>query len=128
MALNVTSRLDRHILILTGEGNLTLGPHLRALEQTAKAGIDSASPEGLVVDLSGINHVDSAGLGALTILYTICNKKACILVLMGVPAQVKQMFDLTRLDALLPCVPDLEAAKAYIKSHLGKARDAAAGE
>lgn len=134
MALSISSRPDRNCHILTVVGNLTLGPHLKNLQQMARAVLDGASPEGMILDVSGLRYTDSAGLGELTILYTLCNKKQCVLVLMGVPAQLKQMLELTRLDALLPSAPDVEAAKRHVKLQVQKqrgvleAQDAVAGE
>lgn len=134
MALSITSRPDRNCQVLTVAGSLTLGPNLKNLQQAVRAVLDSSSaPDGVILEVSGLRYTDSAGLGELTILYTLCNKKQCILVLTGVPAQLKQMLELTRLDALLPSAPDIEAAKRYVKLQQQKLRsmeahDAVAGE
>jgi anti-anti-sigma factor len=128
MPLTVTSRSERNCQVITAVGNLTLGPHLKNLQQAVRAALEAGSPEGMIVDVSGLRYADSAGLGELTILYTLCNKKQCFLVLTGVPAQLKQMLELTRLDALLPSATDVEAAKRHIKLQLHKTHDAVAGE
>lgn len=134
MPLSIASRPDRNYHVLTVVGNLTLGPHLKSLQQMARVVLDGGPPDGLILDVSGLRYTDSAGLGELTILYTLCNKKHCVLVLIGVPAQLKQMLELTRLDALLPSAPDVEAAKRHVKLQLQKQRgvleahDAVAGE
>jgi anti-anti-sigma factor len=130
MTLSITSRPDRNFHVLTVAGNLTLGPHLKGLQQMARAALEAGPPEGLILDVSGLRYTDSAGLGELTILYTLCRKQ-CVLVLSGVPNQLKQMLELTRLDALLPSAADLEAAKRHVKLELQKqrgAQDAVAGE
>lgn len=134
MSLSITSRPDRNCQVLTVAGSLTLGPNLRNLQQAVRVVLDSSSsPDGVILEVSGLRYTDSAGLGELTILYTLCNKKQCILVLTGVPSQLRQMLELTRLDALLPSAPDIEAAKRYVKLQLQKMRsmeahDAVAGE
>jgi anti-anti-sigma factor len=123
MSLSITSRPDRNFHVLTVAGNLTLGPHLKGLQQMARAALEAGPPEGLILDVSGLRYADSAGLGELTILYTLCRKQ-CVLVLSGVPNQLKQMLELTRLDALLPSAADVEAAKRHVKLEIQKQRGA----
>jgi anti-anti-sigma factor len=134
MSLSINSRLDRNVYILTVVGQLTLGPHLRNLQQAARAALEAATPEAVILDVAGVRYADSAGLGELTIVYSLCMKKQCPLVLAAVPVQLRQMLELTRLDALLPSAADIEAAKQEAKARLKKLRapdaraDAAAGE
>lgn len=134
MSLSINSRLDRNACILTVVGQLTLGPHLRNLQQAARAALEAATPEAVILDVAGVRYADSAGLGELTIVYSLCMRKQCPLVLAAVPVQLRQMLELTRLDALLPSAADIEAAKQEAKARLKKLRapdaraDAAAGE
>ncbi len=123
MPLSITSRPDRNFQIITLTGNLTLGPHLKSVQQTARAALETASPDALIVDLAGVKYTDSAGLGELTVLYSLCTRKNCALVLVGVTNQLRQMLDLTRLDALLPTAADIEAAKRMVKARAQKQRD-----
>ena len=134
MSLSINSRFDRNICILTVTGQLTLGPHLRNLQQAARSALETNTPDAVILEVAGIRYADSAGLGELTIVYSLCMRKQCPLVLAAVPVQLRQMLELTRLDALLPSAPDLEAAKQEAKARLKKLRtpdaraDAAAGE
>jgi anti-anti-sigma factor len=123
MPLSITSRPDRNFQILTVTGTLTLGPNLKNLQQIARSALDTSSPDALIVDVSGLRYADSAGLGELTILYSLCTRKNCVLILTGVPNQLRQMLDLTRLDALLPSAPDIEAAKRLIKVRQSRPRE-----
>jgi anti-anti-sigma factor len=116
MSLSIASRLDRNVHVLTVTGNLTLGPKLKSLQQAARAAMEPNAPEALIIDVSGIRYADSAGLGELTVVYSICARKDCVVVLTGVPNQLRQMLDLTRLDELLPAAADLEAARRIAKS------------
>jgi anti-anti-sigma factor len=135
MSLSINSRLDRNVYVLTVTGQLTLGPHLRNLQQAARTALESSTPEAVILDVAGVRYADSAGLGELTIVYSLCTRKQCPLVLAAVPAQLRQMLELTRLDALLPSAADIEGAKQEAKTRLRKRRglpdaqaDAAAGE
>lgn len=135
MSLSINSRLDRNVYVLTVTGQLTLGPHLRNLQQAARAALESSTPDAVILDVAGVRYADSAGLGELTIVYSLCTRKQCPLVLAAVPMQLRQMLELTRLDALLPSAGDIDAAKQEAKARLRKLRglpdvqaDAAAGE
>jgi hypothetical protein len=46
-----------------------------------------------------------------------------MLILAGVPNQLRQMLELTRLDALLPSASDTEAAKRMVKAREQKQKD-----
>jgi anti-anti-sigma factor len=123
MALSITSRPDRNIQVLTVTGNLTLGPNLKSLQHAARAAIEATSPEALILDVSGLRYADSAGLGELTVVYSICSRKNCVVVLTGVPNQLRQMLDLTRLDELLPAASDIETARQLAKSRAEAAKE-----
>jgi anti-anti-sigma factor len=116
MPLSITSSPDRNFQILTVTGHLTLGPHLRSLQQAAASALEANSPDGLILDVSGVRYADSAGLGELTIVYALCNKKHCALVLAALPNQLKQMLELTHLGELLVSAPDIESAKRLVKT------------
>jgi anti-anti-sigma factor len=116
MPLSITSRPDRNFQVITLTGNLTLGPHLKIVQQTARTALETASPDALILDVAGIKYTDSAGLGELTVVYSLCTRKNCALILVGVPNQLRQMLDLTRLDVLLPSAADIEAAKRIVRA------------
>jgi anti-sigma B factor antagonist len=90
------------------------------LQQAAASALEASSPDGLIIEVSGVRYADSAGLGELTIIYSLCNRKQCALVLAAVPNQLKQMLELTHLDALLPSAPDIESAKRQAKAYIQK--------
>jgi anti-anti-sigma factor len=123
MPLSITSRHDRNFYILTLTGQLTLGPNLKCLQQMAQVAFETGSPDALIVEVGGVRYTDSAGLGELTILYSLCMRKQCMLILAGVPNQLRQMLELTRLDALLPSASDTEAAKRMVKAREQKQKD-----
>jgi len=73
-SLSINSRLDRNVYILTVTGQLTLGPHLRNLQQAARTALESSTPEAVILDVAGVRYADSAGLGELTIVYSLCTR------------------------------------------------------
>ena len=92
---------------LTGEIDFTsTGP----LQATLNAMI---LPGGgtVVVDLSGVDFIDSSGLGALVQADRIANERDTRLILVPSPA-VRRLLRVTALDTVLVTAADLPAAEA----------------
>lgn len=62
--------------------------------------MDEPGAKRIVFDLSGLEFVDSAGLGMFLIAREAAERKKLQLVLRGAQGQVKRMLDLGRFDAL----------------------------
>jgi len=92
-------------------GRMTLGTRLREIESqisdTAAKGIQK-----LILDLSGIEFLDSAGLGVLMILYGNMKLHRGQLRLVAPRAKVLDVLTLTHTDSILAIDPNLEAALA----------------
>ena len=54
----------------------------------------------VVIDLDGTNEIDASGLGVLVLLQKRARERMIVTRLMNVPASVKQMLTLTKLDYL----------------------------
>lgn len=54
------------------------------------------------VDLSGLNYIDSAGLGVLISLHKRCARNGGHLAVRGLSGAVKELFEITRLDRVFP--------------------------
>lgn len=118
MPLAIESKSDGKVPVYTLKGPLTLGPTLGALSQRIRKELESA-PAGLVLDVSQVTIVDSAGLGELTMVYTLAARRNCAVVLAGVPTTLRHSLELTRLDLLLPSAADVAAAKLAIAGKPG---------
>ncbi len=66
----------------------------------------------LILDLSGVEFIDSAGLGALMILYGNMKLRGGQLRLVAPGPKVLEVLRLTRTDSILPIDPNLEASLA----------------
>ena len=116
MSLSVTSRIDDNFAILLLAGNLTLGPSLNILRDTARDVLKTTNLSGLILNVGGVTKTDSAGLGELTVVYTLATRRKCPLRLVEVSPTLQKMLELTRLDGLLPSAPNLAAAKKELHS------------
>jgi anti-anti-sigma factor len=113
--LIITPRVEDEIGILEVSGGLMLGPSLSGLRNSARQLLDGHKLKGLIVDAHAVKQTDSAGLGELTVVYTITTKKNCPLRLVGVRPELRKVLELTRLDGLMPIAEDLETAKREMK-------------
>src|SRR5579884_2975557 len=102
MPLSVNSRVENEIAILELEGTLTLGPALHRVRETAREVLAQNRVSGLVINLANVTSADSAGLGELTVVYTLAGKKSARVAIAGASSMLRSMLEITRLDGLLP--------------------------
>ena len=92
-------------------GRMILGTRLREVEsnisQVANQGIHK-----LILDLSGIEFIDSAGLGALLILYGNMKVRGGQFRIVAPGAKVLEVLKMTHADSILKIDRNLEAALA----------------
>lgn len=69
----------------------------------------------IVIDLSEVHFLDSAALAALVHGLKICRQHGGDLVLCGMQAPVRIIFELTRLDRAFSCWPEVESAVAFLR-------------
>ena len=90
-------------------GRMTLGTRLREVEsritEVANQGIHK-----LILDLSGVEYLDSAGLGALMILYGNMKVRGGHLRLVAPGVKVLEVLKMTHADSILNIDRTLEAA------------------
>jgi anti-sigma B factor antagonist len=104
-------RVDPITAVFRLTGRMTLGMRLRETESKI-SDIADHGIEKLILDLSGIEFVDSAGLGALMIIYGNMKVRGGQLRLVAPAARVLDLLKLTHTDSILPIDPNLEAALA----------------
>jgi anti-anti-sigma factor len=92
-------------------GRMTLGTRLREVEskisEVANQGIHK-----LILDLSGIEYLDSAGLGALMILYGNMKVRGGQFRIVAPGTRVLEVLKMTHTDSILKIDRNLEAALA----------------
>lgn len=82
-------------------GGLTLGTSLKIADSQMQTAIEAGVTK-MVIDLSGVEYMDSAGLGMLMYAYGKLNEKQGALRLSGVAARVLSMLQMTKTDTFLP--------------------------
>jgi anti-anti-sigma factor len=115
MALLVTSRVENDIAILDLEGTLTLGPSLHRVRDSARDLLARNKLVGLIINLPAVTSADSAGLGELTVVYTLAGKSSTGVAISGASQLLRNMLEITRLDGLLPLTTDIAEAKELLR-------------
>lgn len=63
-------------------------------------GVLAARPEGLVIDLAGLSYMSSAGLRVLLVTARRCQAEGCAMVLCGLGATIREVFDISGFSAI----------------------------
>ena len=104
-----TARRERsNVLPLKGEIDLHVSPSVAA---SLNAMIEK-KPKRLVVDLSDVTYIDSAGLAALIQAMQKVEGYGGKFVLAGLQETVRSIFEISRLDQVFQIFPDADAALA----------------
>ncbi|MGD0730094.1 MAG: STAS domain-containing protein [Terracidiphilus sp.] len=88
----------RAVVVL--DGPMTLGSSLKLADTQIQTVIADGATR-IVIDLTGVDYVDSAGLGMLVFTYGSLNEKGGSLRLCGVAARVMSLLKLTKTDTFL---------------------------
>ena len=100
-------RQDRsNVVPLKGEIDLHVSPTVTA----ALNDVIDKKPERLVVDLSDVSYIDSAGLAALIQAMQKVEGYGGKFMLAGLQETVRSIFEISRLDQVFQIFPDAEAA------------------
>ena len=70
----------------------------------------------IIVDISGVPYMDSAGLGSVISVFTSCPRSNRGFAIVGVTDRVRTLFAVTHVDGILPCYDTLEAAETAVKN------------
>jgi anti-sigma B factor antagonist len=97
-----------NVLPLKGEIDLHVSPSVTASLNS----MIEKRPQRLVVDLSGVSYIDSAGLAALIGAMQKVEGYGGKFLLAGLQETVRSIFEISRLDQVFQIFPDADAALA----------------
>jgi anti-anti-sigma factor len=104
--LTMETREDADWRVLELNGPLVL----RTLFEFQDA-IRSQNPNNLILDLRGVEYMDSAGLGAVLEAHVSYQRRGKRVVLVNVPPRIETLFEVTHTDQILTRRASLEEAK-----------------
>jgi anti-sigma B factor antagonist len=108
-------RIHADTAVITLEGNLTLGMNLKMADGQIQ-GLVEEGVSRMVLDLTGVAYMDSAGLGTLVHTNGLVLRSGGMLRLCGVGERVAALLKLTKMDAVLSVDPDAGASLAALGS------------
>lgn len=106
--------LPERIAVVTLSGGLTLGTSLKIADSQIQAAIEDGATK-MVIDLTDVEYVDSAGLGMLMYAYGMLNEKKGSLRLCGVIPRVMSLLQMTKTDTFLPIDTSRDESLAAIR-------------
>lgn len=109
--LKVKARVEDGFAILELAGQLKLGPELSVLRDDVRKALGGDRISGVILQVSQVTEADSAGLGELTLVYTLASKRGYPIRLVQAGPHLKKMLEVTHLDGLFPEAADIRGAK-----------------
>jgi anti-sigma B factor antagonist len=104
-------RVNPTTAVVRLSGRMTLGTRLREIESKI-SDLSDGGVQRLIVDLSGVEFVDSAGLGLIMFLYGKIKTSGGQLRLVNPGPRLLELFTMTHTDSILTIDPDMASALA----------------
>ena len=111
LKLSLETRNRGDVIIVHCQGRIVYRDEATALSRLVGEILENSGK--VVLDLSGVSSIDSAGIGELAYLYTWAQSQNADLKCAGPGPLVRELLDLTNLDSVLeihPSVPEALAA------------------
>jgi anti-sigma B factor antagonist len=109
MALDIQQREREGITILDLKGRVTVGPEAGALRERC-AQLDSEGKRNIVLELAGVDFIDSTGLGALVICATTLRKNGGNMKLLNLNRRNIELLVMTKLATVFEIFTDEQDA------------------
>jgi anti-sigma B factor antagonist len=97
--------------VVSARGRITLGEASHALRGTIEQLCTEGTPN-IVLNLSGVTFIDSAGLGVLTLGYTKTKAAGGMLKIAEPQTRVRDAMEMTRLTRMFPLYTSTDEAMA----------------
>ena len=105
---------QHHPNVLPLEGDIDL--HVSPLVRESLNAMIKKKPERIVIDLSRVTYIDSAGMAALILAMQEVEAYGGKFFLSGLQETIRSIFETSRLDGIFRIFPDVDAALAASES------------
>jgi anti-sigma B factor antagonist len=113
-ALQIThTEVEPGVVIISLAGKVMLGPESAAIEELV-ARLLREGRRKIIVDLTGVTHIDSTGIGRFIASLGKVMEAGGALVMAGAGGMVREGFRVTRLDSVFRFFPDVESARSAL--------------
>ena len=94
--LNISERQAGDVIILDMSGKITIGEGSVALRGAIRRLLEEGKKK-ILLNLAGVNYIDSSGIGELVSSYTAINKEAGELKLLNLTQKLQDLLTITKL-------------------------------
>src|SRR5215469_1247837 len=115
MPLHVVEKLMGDVLVLDARGRITLGHETEVLRRHFQDVVD-AGHKRIVLDLAGVDYIDSAGLGTVVAGSSSIRRAGGDLKLVNLTDRIRGLIQITRLSMLFEVHDNLESARSSFGS------------
>lgn len=120
MSLTVKARQSQGVAILDLDGRITLGEATGALRDAVKDVIAKGN-KNILLNLSNVSYIDSAGLGELVGCSTTVRNAGGTLKLLGLQKKIKDLMQITKLHTIFEVMEDENSALKSFNAATGAA-------
>jgi len=113
MSLTVETRQLDGVTVVACEGRIMLGEESAGMRQTLKRALTSS--KHLILDLSGVNYIDSTGLGTLVGVYSSARSSGADIKLAGLNQRLRDLLQITKLVTVFEVYDNVQEAAAAFK-------------
>jgi anti-anti-sigma factor len=112
MLLQIHESRTGEITLLTMEGKFALGRESQRIESLVDD-LAARADNKVIFDMTGVNYIDSAGIGMLALAAGKLRQSGGKLVVVSPPeGRTSHMMKLTQMDAIVPVVATVDEARA----------------
>lgn len=113
MALTIIPREVSHVTILDVSGRIVLGDEIHDLRDSIRGLIDRGQKK-IILNLAGVDYIDSSGVGELVGCYTTVRNAGGELKLLNLTQKVKDVLHVTKLYTVFDVKDDeFTAVKSF---------------
>jgi len=106
-----TKQLDSGYAVITISGRLALGGETEKLNAALNALLQK-DQKRVVLDITGLDYVDSSGVGMLVSCLSNVKKAGGEMKVVGANSRIMRIFSMTGIDGLMPMFPTVAEAIA----------------
>ena len=108
-------QIEPDISVIEISGRLGLGNTLLSIEAAIRKLIDNGVRK-IIVDIAGLNYIDSAGIGMLVSCHGHMGHQGGRLRIAGAQGLVRESFDIVHIGLIVPLDPDAIVAAAHFSA------------
>ena len=110
MILKIGKReMENGVTVIEIAGRVALGRESGHIEPEVVGAI-AAGAKTIIMDVSGVSHIDSTGIGIMAYCFGKATQRGAGLCIVGAKSNILELFRMTRLVNVIPFFPDLDSA------------------